>query len=130
MLGGQLGRSSDRQRELRREETLLRADAGRDAPSRTGVRGCERLGVSAGRGNGEMGRDESKSSCRRVSTGPLELEGRGVDSLFRSKSWCDGTGGLECSGCSGRGTLWSLARRWCTGGAWDDEPMVDSSPRE
>jgi hypothetical protein len=59
MLGGQLGRSSERQSELRRDEMLLRAEAGPDAPSRTGVSGCERLGVSVDRGKGEMGREAS-----------------------------------------------------------------------
>jgi hypothetical protein len=127
MLGGQLGRSSERQSELRREETLLRAEAGPEAPSRTGVRGCERLGVSVDLGNGEMGRDRSSSKWRR----PLELEGRLLaGSLFLSKSWCDGTRGLGCSGVSVGGTdLWSFDRGWAAGGGWDDEPMADSSPR-
>jgi hypothetical protein len=54
MLGGQLGRrSSERQSELRRDEMLLRAEAGPEAPRKTGVSGCERFGVSVDRGKGE-----------------------------------------------------------------------------
>ena len=136
MLGGQLGgklaRSSERQSELRRDETLLRAEAGPDAPSSIGVRGCERLGVSVPRTNGEMGRERSSSTCR--GHGPLELEGRAVDSRFRSKSRWEGTRGLASSGVSagaGGPVRWSLDRWWVAGGGvWDDEAMADSSARQ